>query len=45
MGRELTFCAVGQAYLSKLGTDFDEIFWRGGRGPRTNRLDFGSDGD
>jgi len=30
-------------YLGKLRTDFDNIFGAVGRGPRTNRLDFGGD--
>jgi len=28
-----------------MNTFRDEIFWRGSRGPRTNRLDFGGDPD
>jgi len=31
--------------LKKLRTDFDEIFWRVGRGPSNSRLDFTGDLD
>ena len=29
--------------LDYSGSDFNEIFWKGGVWPRTNRLDFGGD--
>ena len=31
------------AYISKLWTDLNDFYWRCGRGPKTNRLDFGGD--
>ena len=38
---DFVLVSVCNHFVSKISPDFDEIFGKAGRGPTTNRLDFG----